>query len=289
METSEKQNNRIDHYIIAAARHMNPLDDLFFVKMAEDKAACEEIVSTILGFQVRVESVIPQRTIAGLHGRGVRLDALMEAVPAVHVVAELTAGSPIGLKGDKINVEVQKSNKDDYQRRARFNAAAITMNFTLSGTKHFRDIPDVCEIFISSFDLFGEGRVRYRINRVIEGSGTVVYNGLSEIYVNTAVQDRSTPELSNLTDLMEVFAKDGYNNKFPHFSHRKRQFKETEEGVMKLSEELQQLIDKNRQDAFATALKSLMTNTQWTIEKAMDALNIPSNQRRIYAELVSRT
>ncbi len=158
---------------LEATKRMNPLDDLFFTKMAEDAYVCEEVISTILNVKVKVLSVILQSTIASLQGRSVRLDTLVDAL-AIRVVAELLETSPIGEKGAKINIDVQKDNKDDYQRRVRFNASEITMNFTPPGTKEFRDISDVVEIFISACDVFKEGKVRYKINRTIEGRGTVV-------------------------------------------------------------------------------------------------------------------
>lgn len=306
---------------LEVAKRMNPLDDLFFTKMAEDASVCEEVISTILNVKVKVLSVIPQGTIASLQGRSVRLDALVDAL-AMRVVAELLEASPIGEKGAKINIEVQKDNKDDYQRRVRFNASAITMNFTPPGTKKFRDIPDVVEIFISAFDVFKEGKVRYQIYRVIKGSGTVVYNGMTEVYVNTAVKDHSTPELDNISGLMELFATDGYDyEKFPNFSRRKHQFKETEEGVFEMGEEVQRLMDRERQEgmregmqkgiqqgiqqgkqegkqegilegkleATVSHIKNVMAAIDVSAEKAMDMLGIPPSQRGTYTELIGRT
>ena len=50
----------------------------------------------------------------------------------------------LGPKGAKANIEVQRSDNDDHQRRVRYNASAITMNFTPPGAR-FEDIPDVVE------------------------------------------------------------------------------------------------------------------------------------------------
>ena len=51
-------------------------------------------------------------------------------------------------------------------------------------------------------------------------------------------------------------------------------------------------IDEQRQEArqntMVTAIRNLMQNTQWSAEKAMDALSIPQNQRATYAGLVKR-
>ena len=51
-------------------------------------------------------------------------------------------------------------------------------------------------------------------------------------------------------------------------------------------------IDEQRQEAWQDAtvehIRNLMKNTQWPAERAMDALNIPQNQRSTYAGLVKR-
>ena len=43
-----------------AVRRMNPIDDLFFARIAENPDAVEEIISTILGVTIKVMSVHPE-------------------------------------------------------------------------------------------------------------------------------------------------------------------------------------------------------------------------------------
>ena len=50
----------------------------------------------------------------------------------------------------------------------------------------------------------------------------------------------------------------------------------------------QEARQEERQDTMASAIRNLMKNTQWSAEKAMDALNIPQNQRATYAGLVKQ-
>ena len=217
---------------IEQAKQLNPIDDIFFNKMGESTEVCEEIISTILQYPVKVLRVIPQNTIASLQGRSVRLDALADAIPVFEVKAELLEDCHLGERGAKVNIEVQKNNDDDHQKRVLFNAAAVMLNETPKGTKKFRDVPDVIEIFISAFDVFGKEKMWYKIDRVISGTNDVVYNGMREYYVNAKVKDRSTKELADIADLMEIFVEsDRYDyEKFPKTSERKHQFKNTEEG-----------------------------------------------------------
>ena len=256
--------------------------------MGESAEVCEEIISAILQCPMKVLRVVPQNTIASLQGRGVRLDALADAIPAIRVKVELLEDCPIGKKGAKVNIEVQKDDNDDHQKRVLFNAAAIILNETPKGTKKFRDVLDVVVIFISKFDMFKKGRMYYKINRVIEDLGDVVHNGMSEYYVNAAVKDRSTEGMSNIADLMEIFVdSDRYDyEKFPKTSERKNQFKNTEEGVRAMSGGIEALVEKRVQQTLVSSIKNLMANLKLTLEQAMDALNIPQADRATYAGLV---
>ena len=244
--------------------------------MGESPEVDEEIISTILQFPVKVLRVIPQSTIANLQGRSVRLDVLADVV---RVEAELMEDCPIGEKGAKVNIEVQKDNNDDHQRRVRYNASVITANETPTGAK-FRNVPDVVAIFISKFDVFKEGEMLYQIDRKIRKSGTEVFNGFTEIYVNAAVKDRSTEGLSAIADLMEIFVEeDRYDyDKFPKTSKRKDQFKNTEEGVKSMSRDLEAWADNRaREREVAGAIETYRefgTSDDDIINRIMDRFNV---------------
>ena len=125
-----------------------------------------------------------------------------------------------------VDIEVQKANDDDHQRRIRYNGAVLAANFTKKNTK-FKDVPNVIVVFISSFDLFKRGYALYHVDRVIRETKERVENGLSEIYVNAAVKDES-----NIAELMRIFVElKAYNERmFPVVSNVKKIYKETEEG-----------------------------------------------------------
>ncbi len=230
---------------INASRNMGPLDDIFFNKMGEDTGAIGEVITTVLDIPVIVREVIPQYTITGIGNRGVRLDAMASVLPEVMVSVELGEDCYLGDKGALINIEVQKEDKDDHEYRVYYNGASIIVNNTPRGTKRFADITRAVVIFISSFDVFGEGEMYYEVHKTIRKSGTPRRSPVTEIYINTANEDRSSERMENITELMKVFKEpDLYNfSKFPNFSRRKKELKETEKGVMEVSSELQQIID----------------------------------------------
>jgi predicted transposase/invertase (TIGR01784 family) len=192
------------------AKKLNPIDDLMFRKMAEDKEFCQEILRVILSDdELIVLESIPQWSGTNLQGRSVILDA------------KCVKGN-----GSQVDIEVQKANDDDHQRRVRYNGAILTTNVSDPGIK-FENVPDVTVVFISKFDIFDGNLPLYHVDRVVRETGKKVDNGFEEVYVNTKVKDDS-----EVSELMEVFVDDtAYNNKFPKTSAGKRRYKETESGA----------------------------------------------------------
>ena len=143
--------------------------------------------------------------------------------------------------GRLVDVEVQKADDDNHQKRMLYNAALMITN-TVNPSEKFDNVPDVIVIFISTFDVFEEGKTTYHVDRIIRETGTVISNGMEEIYVNSAIDDKS-----DIAELMKVFTEDNtYDDiKFPFTSSIKRRFKTTEEGVSEMCE----VIEKNRTEA----------------------------------------
>ena len=145
--------------------------------------------------------------------------------------------------GRIVNIEVQKADDDDHQRRVRYNGALLTTNITDPGDK-FKDVPDVIVVFISRFDVFKSGKALYHVDRIVRETGNLADNGFAEIYVNAEVDDGSDVAL-----LMNIFTEDNaYDDiRFPATSSRKRIFKTTEEGVSEMCE----VIERNRAEGRA--------------------------------------
>ena len=59
--------------------------------------------------------------------------------------------------GRLVDVEVQRADKGDLQRRARYYASLVTADRTRPGTP-FGDVPDVCVVLVCEFDPLRAGR-----------------------------------------------------------------------------------------------------------------------------------
>lgn len=202
MQTYEEQK--------AFVSKLNVIDDVFFQKMAENREVTEEILRIILEKpKLKVIDSQVQRYLRNTGAHSVILDLLCEDEDHSF-----------------INCEVQKEDDDDHQKRMRFNRSNIDTIFIERGID-YKELPDIYMVFISKFDTFNEGKTIYHINRVIEETGTVVENGIHEIYVNTAIDDKS-----DIAELMQYFKKSvGEHRNFQKLCKRVKYFKESQKGV----------------------------------------------------------
>jgi len=191
-------------------RDLRPIDDVFFEALAQKREVCQEMLRVILedGALV-VNDVITQADERNLYGRSVRLDALC------------TLGN-----GTKCNIEVQRSDNDNHLKRARFNAASITVKDSNPGDM-FEDVIELYIVYISEFDFLNKNKTIYHVEKILRETGDVIDDGSHEIFVNTVIDDGT-----DVADLMACFTKkEVKNSKFPALSSEVKRLKETEGGA----------------------------------------------------------
>ena len=225
----------------------NVMDDVFFQKMMEDKEVCEELLRIILEDSgVQVIECIPQASLKNLIGKSVILDVLCRA-----------------RDGSYYNVEVQKSDDDDHQKRVRYNTALVSM-YTMQAGKDYKELPEVKAVFISKFDIFHGNHAMYHVDRVVRETGQKVENGQSEIYVNAKVKDRTS-----VSEQMEYFTdSNGRKEICPKLSERVMLFK-TEQTELML-------------------LKKYMKKHRVNYDEAFDALDIAEERYGVYLEKIEQ-
>ena len=225
----------------------NVMDDVFFQKMMEDKEVCEELLRIILEDSgVQVIECIPQASLKNLIGKSVILDVLCRA-----------------RDGSYYNVEVQKSDDDDHQKRVRYNTALVSM-YTMQAGKDYKELPKVKAVFISKFDIFHGNHAMYHVDRVVRETGQKVENGQSEIYVNAKVKDRTS-----VSELMEYFTdSNGRKEICPKLSERVMLFKTEQKELM--------------------LLKKYMKKHRVSYDEAFDALDIAEERYGVYLEKIEQ-
>ena len=220
---------------------LRPIDNAFFPVLGQDPGVMEEILRVILNDDtLTVEKVIAEYTLPNLSGRGVRLDSFCETGD-----------------GHRINVEVQKADDDDHIRRCRYNAAGMTWKEAEKGTR-FRDLPDVCVVYITEHDFLHGGHTVYHVDKILRENGSLIDDGSSVIYVNTAVNDGSA-----ISDLMRCFLQKTVNDpRFPRLSERVHQYKNTEKGAAEMCEELERYIDEITEEMQTKVVQLQASNSE---------------------------
>lgn len=220
---------------------LRPIDNAFFPVLGQDPGVMEEILRVILNDNtLTVEKVIAEYTLPNLSGRGVRLDSFCETGD-----------------GHRINVEVQKADDDDHIRRCRYNAAGMTWKEAEKGTR-FKDLPDVCVVYITEHDFLHGGHTVYHVDKILRENGSLIDDGSSVIYVNTAVNDGSA-----ISDLMRCFMQKTVNDpRFPRLSERVHQYKNTEKGAAEMCEELERYIDEITEEMQTKVVQLQASNSE---------------------------
>ena len=257
----------------ALVRRMNIIDDQFFQKIAEDKEVCEELLQILLDKpDLQIIEVQTQRKLPNLQARAVILDALCKDV-----------------NGNLFNIEVQKDDKkrdhskaEEYQKRVRFNLASMDTSFTEKGTE-FHNLPDLYAVFISQIDPFGKHHAAYHIRRSLAETETTVYNGINEIYINTASKDGTL-----VAELMQYFENsNGINPKFEKLSYRVEQLKNDETEVTTMTSVFDEYAEEVAQERVNEAIIRLL-KAGASIElvlKAFPSLSIDDIQKLQQKEL----
>ena len=181
--------------------------------LADDVEFCEEILQIILqDKKLKVLSVTVQKSVRNLVGRSVRVDALCQLET-----------------GEKVNIEVQRSDKDHHLKRIRYNASCITASETEPGER-FENVPTVIMVYISESDFLKGNRTIYHIDHVVRETGVAVDNGLQIVCVNTKIDDGT-----DIAELMKCFMQTEVDNdKFPAVSKRMKYLKHSEGGLEKM-------------------------------------------------------
>lgn len=256
---------------------LRPIDDIFFQKLAENKGFCEELLQTVMNDKnLKLIKCEPQKSLRNVSGRSVILDALCQT-------------------SDKryINIEIQKSDDDNHQKRVRYNGSNIDTYITEKGIR-FDEIPDVYVVYITKFDIFKASHVIYHVDRVVRETSQVVDNGFHEIYVNTKVDDGS-----DISGLMQLFNERSIpdDKRYPNVCNAIRSLKEGKgrdnmcEAVEKYAQNVaeryaQQVAAKEREKVAKEREKTAKEREESIIKMFQDGLDIEQVSR--YISSVSR-
>ena len=199
------------------------MDDEFLTASFEDQPECMELILRIIlnRTDIDVDNVRVQHFIKNIQGRSLQLDLHSKTT------------------GEEFNVEVQRASSGAKPKRARYHGSVLDSN-TLDPGDDFEKLPETYVIFITEKDIYAKGKPIYYVERfVMDDAGGQMFNdGLHILYVNGAYHGDD-----DIGKLMHDFrSKNPDDMNFALLSDRARYFKETEEGVRRMSDWMKDLI-----------------------------------------------
>lgn len=193
----------------AMVAQFNLMDDTFFSVVMRDKAACEYLLTKLLGMPLKVIENKTQYSVRNIESRSITLDVLVEDE-----------------NGKLYDVEIQSENEYNHERRIRYYRTALDWSYLEKGVDYSK-LPELYMIFISDFDPLKLKKVHYEIVQSVKDSGEQYSDGVHIHYFNTKIEDGS-----ELSKLMQYLKKsDAGNTDFGALSQAVSYHKASNEGV----------------------------------------------------------
>jgi predicted transposase/invertase (TIGR01784 family) len=142
-------------------------------------------------------------------------------------------------KGQKFDIEIQRSDRGAAPQRARYHSSAIDVEF-LKAKEEFTTLPIIYVIFITENDVRGENKLIYNFEWTDTESGTPLGDGAHIIFVNGAYNNAE--DTSDLAKLVHDFrCKNADEMYIKQFADKTRFFKETPEGVSQMCKAIEDM------------------------------------------------
>ena len=250
-------------------------NDFIFCKIMEDKELLAELIHRILpDISFTDLTVIAQKSEKdGLDTHGVRFDIFAKDE-----------------SGRVIEIEMQVLNTGNLPLRIRFYNSLIDTQMLEPGVPYSK-LKEKYIIMITTFDPYGQGRHFYSFTYRCDQDYNLQLGDEAVVIILNAVGT-----LDDVSDKLKAFldyvagkpSDDEYIQKLEAAVKRARANKEWRREYMTAMMRDLENQEIGEQKAIAQALQNLMETLKLTLEQAMDALKIPSNERTLYTGLVNQ-
>ena len=140
--------------------------------------------------------------------------------------------------------------------------------------ERFEEVLDLYIVYITEHDFMKEGKTTYHIDKIARETGTVIHDGLEEIFVNTEVSDGT-----DIAELMQCFQQKTVNHpKFPAMSEAVWNLKETEGGTESMCDIMQKYMEKDIAKAKAEGLAEGMEKGIFTMAENLRGYGLTEAQ-----------
>ena len=211
-----------------------------------------------------VTEAVGQKVIKNLQGRSVRLD----------VFAHDSSGKPY-------DIEIQRADEGAEAQRARYNAALMDANETVTGQKKIV-LPESYVIFITENDIYGEGLPLYKVDRFINGKKPFG-DGSHILYVNGKYRGNDP-----IGDLMHDFScRKADEMKNGVLAQRARYLKEDTKGVTHMCKIMEDFAREERDERDIETAAKLLEQGDMSETRIKEFFNFTDEQMKLVKEQVA--
>ena len=263
--------------IIAETIKCNLFSDILAKLTFANLPACEHVLRILMNMQTL--NVIENRTqfvINKMAAKDIIMDVLVED------------------EHNKLyEIEIQKADAQiDHARRMLYYSSTIIESHLPKGDKKYKNVPELFIFYITEKDIWKLGHTCYKVTKHLEGLEIPYNDGLHMFYINADVDDGSA-----IADLMKYFkSADPHDFSQGALSKQINYLKTTKEGQSAMCDLSQRLHDegeakglaKGKFEATLNNLKNIMESLNMPIDKAMDILKTPPEERQLYKDLLAK-
>lgn len=257
----------------AAIPSMNMFRDLFAQAVLMDNASCEHVLRILTGNNtLKVKKNNIQHLISKLTSHNIIMDVLVE--DANHKLYE---------------IEIQKAAGNiAHEKRMLYYASSIINDYFFKGDQTYDSVPELHIFYISETDIWYRGKTYYPVLKHLGDLTTPYDDGLHMYYINAEVNDNS--EIANLMQFFKTA--DANDDSQGSLSKRITTLKTKKEGLTFMDDLIKEFYDagadKGKVEATLKNLKSLMATCKCSVDKAMDLLETPAEERQHYRDLLNQ-
>lgn len=261
----------------AAIPSMNMFRDLFAQAVLMDNASCEHVLRILTGNNtLKVKKNNIQHLISKLTSHNIIMDVLVE--DPNHKLYE---------------IEIQKAAGNiAHEKRMLYYASSIINDYFFKGDQTYDSVPELHIFYISETDIWHRGKTYYPVLKHLGDLTTPYDDGLHMYYINAEVNDNS--EIANLMQFFKTA--DANDDSQGSLSKRITTLKTKKEGLTFMDDLIKEFYDagadkgkaEGKVEATLKNLKSLMATCKCSVDKAMDLLETPAEERQYYKDLLNQ-
>lgn len=278
-------------YCIKPWEDLTIQDDYMFKLIMNIKPICLKLLQGILRMEIKdIHYLETEKSMdARYQGKGIRMDVYVRDDAATIY---------------NIEMQVRMLEGTSLFKRTRYYQSMIDADLLAAGAD-YDDLNKTIIIFICPFDPFGEGRHIYTFENIcLENTKCKLQDGTTKIFLNTkgTMTDVDESVKAFLDYVNGIVGEDPLVREMDEMIRRIK--RENEERVsymtfaMKMMEERKEGFREGERQGFtnglaegkaegvAFSISNMMKNLGVSVEKAMDILQIPADERTKYAALV---